>query len=72
MITKNNLEMVIILNLEDEAEPSNYWVTLNQNIQALRASKIQEMVAVNHPNESKEDPNRGKAIAKALGCYPYA
>jgi hypothetical protein len=65
--------MVVFLDLEDEAvEPPDqqrdYWLRVQRGKAGiLRGLQLNEKAA----EEERENPNREKAITKALGCYPY-
>ena len=65
--------MVVFLDLEDEAvEPPDqqreYWLRIQRvDPGVLKGLNINEK----GPEMERENPNREKAITRALGCYPY-
>ena len=65
--------MVVFLDLEDEAvEPPDqqrdYWLRVQRGDDGvLRGLQLNKKGA----EVERENPNREKAITKALGCYPY-
>ena len=69
--------MVVFLDLEDDAEPPEqmrareHWSMQHGTVGVLRSLSIRGERGVDVTNE-RENPNKEKAITKALGCYPYA
>lgn len=61
--------MVVFLDLEDEAEPPEHWLLNNAGVlRTLDLGDPREKVDV---DEERDNPNKQKAVTKALGCYPY-
>ncbi|KAI1001182.1 hypothetical protein K3495_g7016 [Podosphaera aphanis] len=68
--------MVVFFDLEDgKALPTEQYLADNKNVKALRdlniagRGRFRNEVVLNH-DEKRENPNREKAITKALSCYP--
>jgi hypothetical protein len=66
--------MVVFLDLDDEAvEPPDqhrHWLHIPRgNASVLRG--LQGIEKGDGEEVERENPNREKAITKALGCYPY-
>lgn len=66
--------MVVFLDLEDDVEPperfaGEHW--LMQSAGMIRNLPSRGINDGNGDGEGRENPNREKAVTKALGCYPY-
>jgi hypothetical protein len=68
--------MVVFLDLEDDAEPPEqmrareHWSMQHGTAGVLRRLSIRGERGVDAPAHERENPNKEKAITKALGCYP--
>lgn len=74
--------MVVFVDLEDEGEPpergvtSQHWSLLNSHghgygggfdiLPAVRGMSLFDS------QDGRDNPNKCKSVAEALGCYPYA
>jgi hypothetical protein len=71
--------MVVFLDLEDDVEPPEqmrvreHWSMQHGTVNAgvLRSLSIRGERGVDPAAHERENPNKEKAITKALGCYPY-
>jgi hypothetical protein len=68
--------MVVFLDLEDDAEPpeqmrtGEHWSMQHGTAGVLRSLSMRRERGVGEADE-RENPNKEKAITRALGCYPY-